>query len=511
MDDSDKLKRDRLIRSVVKGAGITVIGMIMSRLFGYGIRVLLARSLTPEGYGQIGIANSFLTIVSMIALLGIPTALTRQIAYYRTNKNKEAESESIRSGLWISLPIAIVLIFLVLCFSRWLAVDVFHDENLMPILSLFAFIIPFFAADQLLGAILLGYQRVRAYTFIHDFLRFGLTLCFLFLFFQIFQPTSLLAAWSYLFGFIGAVFVYLLVSRKYLSGLFHLPNFGSETTRHLFHFSWPLVLSNLLWILIPRTDILMLGYFTTIHLVGIYNSAVPLAELIALFSRAFIPVFIPVFTGLITQQRNQEIKALYKLITRWILIASIPVIWIIIIGPGHVLMFVFGEKYIEAVVPLQILACAYFIPLFMGPTASFLTALGKTKIILFNTIFVYLLGVTLNLLLIPKYGLNGAAVATTASFIIYRILTLMPIYRLFRLHPFNVRYFKLLVTGTLSGVFFYVLLHQYAATINQIVRFFLMFGFTLIVYASLLFLFRVFDEDDIMIFRSIWIRLTKLK
>ncbi len=488
-----------------------MIGMIMSRLFGYGIRVLLARSLTPEGYGQIGIANSFLAIIGMITLLGIPVALTRQIALHRVHKDKKAENETIRSGLWISVPLTFIFILIVFYFSKWFAVHVFHDEGLIPIFRLFAFIIPLFALDQLFGAILLGYQRVKAYTSIHDFFRFGLTLCLLFLFFQLLKPSSILAGWAYFYGFLGAVFVYVLVTRKHLAGIFRLPNLRSETTRHLLHFSWPLVLSSLLWILIPRTDILMLGYFTTIHLVGIYNSAVPMAEIISLFSRAFIPVFIPVFTGLISQKKNSEIKELYKLITRWVLIVSIPMIWVIFIGAEPVLVFVFGSKYMEAIVPLQILACAYFIPLFAGPTSSFLTTLGKTKIILYDTVFIYLLSVLLNLLLIPKYGLNGAAIATAASFICHRVLTLIQIYQYSQLNPFNHRYFKLVVTGILSSAFFFQFLHQYLNGANDIVKFILIFDVTIILYALLLMLFRIFDEDDAMVFRSIWIRLMKSK
>ncbi len=487
------------------------MGMIMSRLFGYGIRILLARSLAPEGYGQIGIANSFLAIIGMITLLGIPTALTRQIALHRVRQDEKAENETIRSGLWISVPLTFIFVCIVFYFSKWLAVSVFHDEGLILIFRLFAFIIPLFALDQLFGAILLGYQRVKAYTSIHDFFRFGLTLCFLFLFFQIFHPTSMLAAWAYFYGFLGAAFVYILITRKHLSGIFRLPNLQSETVKQLLHFSWPLVMSSLLWILIPRTDILMLGYFTTVHLVGIYNSAVPMAEFIALFSRAFVPIFIPIFTGLISQNKGQEIKELYKLITRWILIVTIPMIWLIFIAAKPLLVFVFGSQYIEAVVPLQILACAYFIPLFAGPTSSFLTTLGKTKVILYDTVFIYLIGVILNLILIPKYGLNGAAVATTVSFICHRMLTLVQIYHSSRLHPFNLRYFKLFISGILSSVFFYIFLHQYLNSSSDIFKFFLMFGITSIFYLLILLLFRVFDEDDAMIFRSIWIRLTKSK
>ena len=505
------MKRDRLIRSVIKGAGVTALGMIMSRLFGYGIRVLLARSLAPEGYGQIGIANSFLAIIGMITLLGIPTALTRQIALHRVRQDKKAENETIRSGLWISVPLTFIFVCIVFYFSKWLAISVFHDEGLIPVFRLFAFIIPLFALDQLFGAILLGYQRVKAYTSIHDFFRFGLTLCLLFVFFQLFRPTSILAAWAYFYGFLGAAFVYILITRKHLTGTFRLPHLRSETAKQLLHFSWPLVMSSLLWILVPRTDILMLGYFTTVHLVGIYNSAVPMAEFISLFSRAFIPIFIPIFTGLVTQNKDQEIKELYKLITRWILIVSIPMIWVIFIAAEQVIVFVFGSQYIEAAVPLQILACAYFIPLFVGPTSSFLTTLGKTKIILYDTVFIYLLSVLLNLFLIPKYGLNGAAVATTVSFICHRMLTLIQIYKFSKLHPFNLRYFKLFATGILSSVIFYIVLHQYSKGVNDIVHFSLIFGITFILYVLLLFVFRVFDEDDVMIFRSIWIRVTKSK
>jgi uncharacterized membrane protein YadS len=56
-----------------------------------------------------------------------------------------------------------------------------------------------------------------------------------------------------------------------------------------------------------------------------------------------------------------------------------------------------------------------------------------------------------------------------------------------------------------------VFLHQYSKGVDDVVKFVLTFGITLILYGFLLLLFQVFDDDDVMIFRSIWIRITKSK
>jgi len=504
---SRTLERDRLIRRVARGAGITILGMFVSRLFGYAIRMVMARSLTTQGFGQIGIVQSLITIITVIGLLGLPTALTRQIAFYRARNDNKNVIQTIHSGLWISLPAAILLVLIIWSTKGWLSTNVFHDITLVSVLALFALVIPFLALEQLMGAILLGFQRVRTYTIIHDIFRFSVTLLLIVIFLKLYQPIPTHAALAYLISYIIAGVIYLFSCRNHLNGVFRIPNLFNATTKKLLTFSWPLVLSSLLWILLPRTDIIMLGFFKNTLTVGLYNAAVPLGELIPIFARAFIPIFIPLFTELISQDRWVEIRDLYKIITRWTIAATMPLFFVVMLSPEHFLNMLFGSRYLEAAQSLQILTLGYFLPLLLGPTSSYLTTMGKTKTVMINTIIIYILNVSLNLLLIPRFGLIGAAAATATSFVIYRFITLVEVYYYSRTHPFNLQYLRLLIAGSITGIIYYFLLNHYSPNPGQA---WTLLGILLIiclVYSANLIVFRTLNKDDLMILKNIKKRL----
>ena len=503
------LERDRLIRRIAKGAGITILGMFVSRLFGYAIRMVMARSLTTQGFGQIGIVQSLITIVTVVGLLGLPTALTRQIAFYRARSDDANVTQTIRSGLWISLPTAILLVLILFSATGWFSTNVFHDITLVPVSVLFTFVIPFLALEQLMGAILLGFQKIRTYTLIHDIFRFSLTLILLIIFLILYRPIPAHAALAYLISYIIIGVIYLLSCKNYLHGVFHPPNLFNTTTKKLLTFSWPLVLSSLLWVLLPRTDIIMLGFFKNTRIVGLYNAAVPLGELVPIFSRAFIPIFIPLFTELISQNRWTEIRDFYKIITRWVIIATMPLFFIIMLSPQHFLNILFGSKYLEAARSLQILTLGYFLPLLLGPTSSYLTTMGKTKTVMVNTVIVYMLNISLNLLFIPRFGLNGAAAATATSFIIYRLITLVEIYYYSKTYPFNLQYLRLLIAGSITGIIYYFLLNRYSPDPSQIWSLLGILFIICLIYGVSLILFQTLNKDDLMILKNIKKRLIR--
>lgn len=500
---STPLEKDRLIRSIAKGAGITMIGMFASRFLGYGIRMITARSLTTEGYGQISIVQSLITIIAIIALFGIPKALTRQIAFYRSKNRKTEVYQSINSGIWISMPLIILSFILIWVFKASISQYIFHDPALIPILSVFAFLLPLQAAEQLFGAILLGFKKIKIHTIIRNVIRFGLTLLTLAIIFYLFSPTPVNTAWAYTAAYIITIIFYIFSCKKFFKGTLLFPDLKNKPTKRLISFSWPLILSSIFWILLPKTDILMLGYFKTSHTVGIYNAAVPLGEILMLFSRAFIPLFIPIFTELISQHKNQDISDLYRLIIRWTATATIPVFLALIITPKHMLYLFFGSKYIEAAVPLQILAAGYLIPIILGPNTSLLIVMGKTKTVMLNNTFLFLINICLNILLIPPFGLIGAALATASSFILHRLLTLYEIIKETQYHPFDNKLIKTLSAGAASSLIYIFIINNFSIIYNRIIPFLIAIIAATLIYGLILILLKTLTKDDIMILQSI--------
>jgi O-antigen/teichoic acid export membrane protein len=247
----------------------------------------------------------------------------------------------------------------------------------------------------------------------------------------------------------------------------------------------------------------MLGYFMSSDIVGIYSAAVPMGELLTLFSRAFLPIFIPLFTELISQNKNQDIRNLYRLATRWMTAATFPILIAVLVSPGHVLNILFGSRYLDAVVPLQFLALGYFLPICMGPNNALLTSLGRPKIVMVNSIVVYGMNVCLNLVLIPSFGIIGAATATAVSLIAHRLIALIEIFIITKNHPFDCRQIKTLLAGIISGALYFFLINRFAKSPENIEVFLVILAGITLLYGLLLLLLKTLNKDDLMIFKSI--------
>ena len=75
----------------------------------------------------------------------------------------------------------------------------------------------------------------------------------------------------------------------------------------------------------------------------------------------------------------------------------------------------------------------------------------KEKIVMYNTIGISILNILLNGILIPRYGMNGAATATALSIVLINLIMLIQVYKYLNIHPYNRNYLKPIVAGTVTA------------------------------------------------------------
>ena len=105
---------------------------------------------------------------------------------------------------------------------------------------------------------------------------------------------------------------------------------------------------------------------------------------------------------------------IYKLVTRWLIICALPISSVFIIYPEKV-MLLFGPEYLSSSQILVILTIGTLLQAIVGVAGPTLTMAGYTKLVLWNTIGASIINFTLNIFLIPIYGIYGAAFATFIS------------------------------------------------------------------------------------------------
>jgi O-antigen/teichoic acid export membrane protein len=199
-------------------------------------------------------------------------------------------------------------------------------------------------------------------------------------------------------------------------------------------------------LLISRTDRIMLGILGSAEDVGIYNAAATLSVQAALFLASFNAIFAPTIADLFHKQRMKELAALFKTTTKWIFTLTLPVVLVFVLFAWPI-MRVFGPGFSAGSLVLISLGIAELVNAGVGSVAFMLTMTSRQNIELLNSIALGSLNVVLNLILIPKLHVLGAAIATGLSIALINILRLIEVYWLYKVHPYKLSYWKPIVAG----------------------------------------------------------------
>jgi O-antigen/teichoic acid export membrane protein len=132
-----------------------------------------------------------------------------------------------------------------------------------------------------------------------------------------------------------------------------------------------------------------------------------------------------------------------------------------------------------------------------------LLVLDRTKYMMMNVILAALMNLTLDILLIPTYGIIGAAISTTISILFLTMLDSLFAWRFTRMNPLDFKaIFKSIFSGAVSMVLIMLIyrLANFSSSLVNLLPLFILFN---VLYFALLLAFRALDKDDIFIIMGI--------
>jgi len=493
------------LQKIAKGAGIIFIGTIIGMLLGFVSRVILVRFTTQSEYGIYCLALVIINILVIISTLGLQEGSTRYIAYFR-GKNEEGKvrgviSSSIKIAIIASISLATISFFT----SDFISTSIFHTPALSTPLKIFSIAIPFTVLIRVFIAIFRGFDRADAQVYFNNILRPILYL--LFLIAVVLAGLSFLSViYAYVLSIaVTCVALVIYVMKKPPLSMRSGSGVTNPMTKELLFFSVPLLAVDILGMLMSWTDTLMLGYFKTPDVVGLYNAALPLANLIPIVISSVAFLYTPIVSSLYSKNQMREMKRTYVVLTKWCFLATLPIFFVLFLFPGVILTLLFGSRYIGASVALQILSLGLFVGTATGHNYNILIAMGKTNILMHIFLISGITNIILNGALIPPFGIIGAAIASAFSVIIANIIISIKLYQFSGIHPLTINYLKPVIISI--GVIFmsYIIANSFLMiTFWMPIVLFILF---LLLYALLLFLTKSFDNGDIMILLEIERRL----
>lgn len=460
------------IRTLFKGGGALLFGIVLELGISFLGKVLIAQELDRFDYGSVSLGIATAAIVSTLVLLGLDTGIGRYLPRY---DDLDRRRGVLLSGFELSLPLSIISAAMVVLGAPILAVDVFKDPTLVPVLRVFGLAIPFGAVMKLSIGGIQGLQESFPKVIVQN-VTFPTTRFVGIIVALVLSYGVLGFSVAYFFSYVLAAVVglYFLVTRTPLLDRDVTP---VPIRGELLRFSLPLVVTAAMTIILSDIDMYMLGIIRGTGVVGDYNVIYPLAQLLTTALTAFGFLFVPVVSELDAAGERDQLDHLYKLVTKWVVISTLPVFLVFALFPARVIELTFGAKYLSAAPSLTVLSIGFFLHTVFGLNKGALTSLGSTRIIMYDDIAGAVVNVLLNLILIPTHGLLGAAWATTASYLVLNVLYSGQLYRQTDVHPISAALVRPLAIGAVSMAVVYLIGRTYlVVTPVVLVGLFAVFG-----------------------------------
>jgi O-antigen/teichoic acid export membrane protein len=211
---------------------------------------------------------------------------------------------------------------------------------------------------------------------------------------------------------------------------------GRHTFREFWRFTAPRGLAGVFSVAILWIGTLLVGALSSSADAGVFAAATRYLAVGQFIGVAIIQVVGPKLSELLAADDRGRARTVYAVSTTWLMLVAWPLyVTMIVMAPA--LLSVFGPAYQQAQGVLVILGAAMLVATAVGPVDMVLLMAGKSSWNLFNTVIALIANVSLSLLLIPKLGINGAAIAWATSILLTNLLPLAQVRRMVRIHPFS--------------------------------------------------------------------------
>ena len=512
MDELDK-NTEQLnsgLKLLAKSSLVIFLFLFLSKALYYIYRLIIARWFGPEIYGLFSIALIILSVFVALFSLGLDQGLLRFIPLYDV-KNKQKEIRdlfgfSVKLTFFLSLSAAIILFFS----STFISINIFHNEDLIIFLKIFSLVIPVYLFSNLFLSILRAYEKVIWYSFILNVLQNILkVIAIVLLFFIGFNSNAIIL--SYFLGILGMFLLSFYLIRFYFKDIFKPSKLGKneriKIRKEFFSYSWPLMFSGILSIVNWWTDSFMIGFFRNAVEVGFYNVAFPIVYLMGIVPEIFMQLFFPLITKEFSKKNLFLVKQISQQVGKWIFVLNLPFLIIFFLFPGAIINLLFGSSYLAAENALRILSVGFFLGTITIPvTSNLLYIQGKSKLLLINLIIIFLTNLILNIFLVPKYGISGAAFSTTLSTILFGIILIFELNHYQSIIPFRRKIFRIILVSLIPTVLLLILRKIIAINSLSLILLGVFFGLT---YILAMLTTNCLDRNDFMIIKTVFKKLRK--
>ena len=451
------------LKVIARGASLIFIGTFISKVLMYFYRLVVARWLGPSDYGLISIGISVFWLSLGFIKLGFTSGIKRRVSHFIGKGEESKVTTVLWSVLLINIPWSVLVAFILFLTADIIAVGFFNQPELGFIIRMFSIAVPFQMLYHNLAAFLKGLRDVKYHVVSDKIFRslFTLTSAIVLIYFGWEVRGALYAEIGGII--LSTVLLLLLVEFKAYPFIRDRRFDGLlKEQKTVLKFALPLFVSTIIGKLMGHADTIMIGFFEASESAGVYNAAFPTAGIITVAGGAVGTMLFPTISKLYSSGKKDLSEEVASVALKWIFLVSFPAMVFMVLFGNSILNFLFGEAYVGGAYALAVLGIGYTVKNLSRHYGSFIKSEDETSLILKITAGIFVFNILLNIVLIPRIGISGAAVATAFASAAKSLVGSLVVYFKFGVNPYRKNFFVPgLVSTLVAGGSVYVVLKYF--------------------------------------------------
>lgn len=411
------IKKDMHLQELLQGSFIAFLLKILGMIISFVLMYYITNNFGAAKYGVLTLIVTLLSMFMLLIRFGTNTALVRLIANLTISSNIGFVNDIFWKSIFITIPIAIISYFLLVYNTDFFSNLLFHkliynDEIKMGASTLFPLLLL-----GLVSATLQGMKKILIYSFLNTII---LQLSFLVL--LIINKTFFESEYG-----LVSMYVTSIYSSFFVALIFYFIYFkpykvikSEYTIKKIVSLSFPMLIASSFGMLMSWTDVLMLGYFQDDSSVGIYNVSNRVATVVSIVLVSINTIAAPKFVEFYTRNDFLGLEKIVQQTTKLIFFTTLPIIIVLTLA-GIPILNLFGNEFIAGYYVLIMLIFGQLVNSISGSVGYIMQMTDNQKLFQNVVMLSAILNIVLNFILIPLYGINGAAFASMTSMIFWNL------------------------------------------------------------------------------------------
>jgi O-antigen/teichoic acid export membrane protein len=489
------------ILATAKGWGFLAGGRVIEFGSRFIITLLLARILGVQDYGLYVLSISAVTLFAGVAYLGLDQALVRYVAILSSRKDSAGLRGALQVGFGVSAVAGAAMGAALYLGAAAIAEGLFDEPRLTPLLRVLAVVLPFLVISNLLAATARGFRRMDYSAFAEQVVQSVARMLLLGTFALVGTLDVFVAAILFGVSDVAATITLIVLLNKLLPIRTVFQRGARRDVKPIVGFAFPMWLSGLLLQFRRSILTLTLGGLSSVASVSIFAIAARVNDVGHTVLGSITIAVRPIVAQLHDKEDQRGLSHLYRTTTRWTFTLNLPFFLLMVLYPAA-LLSLFGETFARGAPALTIMAIAELVNAATGVCQAMIDMTGRAKLKLANSLLWTITLVASSAVLIPLWGVVGAATAMLISTVAVNLAAVVEVRVLERLLPFDRSFWKPLVAGAAAFVTGWVL--RYVMPIENDWRVAaIQAGVVLGIFGAAILAFGLAPEDRIVIDRVV--------